>query len=378
MNKQNLLIGAFTLLLLSCGKTTEENREKLSSNEWELVILDSIQVDILGDISTGDFQNGVGLLFDYTSNTLYKIDETGQILASQSYSADGLNPMQFVSTVKMSPDGTPHIFNYRGQFYSLNEDLSIKEKIELPFPSLSYGGLLDGKDLEFWRDEILMIYPGRDDISPYTPFYFRDQHLVEKLNPRTGESKGMIRTPASSKFASDLLYERPAPSFSLSGDSLYLYFDNEPMVHIYDLNQGGEVIKSLEIPRSDFLQTPELKDETEWYDFGTMISGRVMGVFPDKGRLVVHYSNGVNEEVFTAYEFDNPANFPKIIEVDDHYFQIYDPESGWSNPILIPKKVGQIFALPSLNQPFFAPRNDEYLEEEQDYLTLYKLQLIQI
>ncbi|MFC3880229.1 hypothetical protein ACFOSV_08580 [Algoriphagus namhaensis] len=377
MNKQNLLIGAFTLLLLSCGKTTEENAKTLSINDWDLVILDSVQVDILGDISTGDFQNGVGLLFDYTSNTLYKIDETGHVLASQSYSADGVNPMQFITTVKIDPTGTPHIMNYRGQFYNLNPDLSIKEKIEPPFPSLSYDGRMDSRDLEFWKDDILMIYAGRDEVSPYTQFYFRDNPLVEKLNPRTGESMAMIRTPASSKFASDLLYERPTPSFSLSGDSLYLYFDNEPMVHIYELNQGGEFIKSLEIPSSDFLQTPELKDETEWYDFSTMISGRIMGVFADKGHLVVHYSNGVNEEVFTSYEFDNPENFPKIIKLDDHYFQIYDSESGWSNPILIPKKVDKVFALPSIDQPFFALRNDEYLEEEQDYLTLYKLQLIQ-
>ncbi|EAZ80298.1 hypothetical protein [Algoriphagus machipongonensis] len=378
MNNKGFLNLFLTLSLLSCA--TKENKESQSaqtSNEWELQILDSIQVDYLGEISTGDFRDGKGLLYDYKSNTLIKIDYEGQVLNTHTFAKDGPNSISFISTVKFDPDGNPYIGNYRGPYYKLEEDLSVKRNIALPFPSQSFGGLMDEKSFEFWQDNIIIHFPGRDEESPYTDTYLSESFLLEKLNPVTGESSPLIRTPGTSKFSTGLLYERPSISFTLSDNDLLLYFNNEPKIHRFNLLDSGRHIETLEFNPSKFIEAPELKDKTERYGYEKLIEGNVFGVFTNKNLMVVHYSQGISEEVFGNFEFKFPEDFTKLIALNQSYFKVYDTEKGWSNEIPISNKVKQLFAMEDPAKPFFALRNDEYIGEEQEYLTFYKLQLVQ-
>jgi hypothetical protein len=377
MKKQLTILAALAVTLFSCGETDKSSLGKENSNEWELVVLDSIQVDYLGNISTGDFSNGLGLLFDYTTNSLIKIDYDGKVLTSQTYPKDGPNSISFITKVKMDPDGNSYIGNYRGDFYELNEDLSFKRRIEMPFESQSYDGLLDDKSFEFWENGIILHFPGRDEVSPYTRTYLRDNFLLEKLNPSTGESIPLIRTPKTSKFSTGLLYERPSISLEIFENDLLLYFSNEPKIHLFNLLDSGRHIETIDLNPTKFIEAPELKEETENYSFEKLVEGNIFGVFADKNQFVVHYSEGISEDVFSTNEFNFPEDFPKLTELNKSYFKVYNTKKGWSNEIPIPKKVDQIFTMEDPTQPFFALRNDAYVGEEQDYITFYKLQLIQ-
>jgi hypothetical protein len=175
-----------------------------------------------------DFSDGIGILYDYTANTLIKIDYEGQVLTTQAFPKDGPNSISFISTVKIDPSSNPYVGNYDGPYYELNKDLSVKRQIEMPFPSQSFGGLMDMKSFEFWQDNIILYYTGRDDVGPFTDNYLSKYFLLEKLNPSTGESSPLIRTPPTSKFSKGLLYERPSISFTIAENDLLLYFNNEP------------------------------------------------------------------------------------------------------------------------------------------------------
>ncbi|MEB2781655.1 hypothetical protein U3A58_14755 [Algoriphagus sp. C2-6-M1] len=378
MRYRHFLTTFLACSFLACSsseKSKEESTE--TSNEWELQVLDSIQVNFLGNISTGDFRDGIGLLYDYKANAIVKIDYEGQVLTTKTFPKDGPNSISFINTVKFDPNGNPYIGHYRGDYFELNEDLSIKRRIEMPFQSQSFGGLMDDKSFEFWEDKIIFHYPGRDEVSPYTETYLRDNFLLEKLNPSTGESSPLIRTPETSKFSTGLLYERPTISIEISENDLLLYFNNEPKIHKYSLLDSGKFIETIDIQPENFIQAPELKDKTERYSYERLVEGNIYGVFLDKDQIVVHYSEGISEDVFSTHEFTFPEDFPKLIELNLSYFKIYDTKKGWSNEIPIPKEIDKIFAMEDPTQPFFALRNDEYLGEEQDYWTFYKLQLVQ-
>lgn len=378
MNLKNIAVCILAAFLYSCSSSESKKSENPSaSNEWELQILDSIQVGHLGNISTGDFSNGTGLLFDNTSNSLIKIDETGMILATQTYPKTGPNSIDFITIVKIDQQGNPYIGNYRGEFFELNEDLSFKRKIKLPFESQAFDGLMDDKSFEFWKDHIILHFPGRGEVSPYSESYLRDNYLLEMLNPTTGESSPLVRTPKTSKFSTDQLYESPRLSIEIVEDELLLYFSNEPKIHKFSLLDSGRFIETIEIQPSKFIQAPELKDKTEYYGYQKLVEGNIHGLFADQDRYVVHFSQGISEEVFSTSNFDFPADFPKLADINPSYFKIYDTKQGWSGEISIPKKVNKIFAMELPTTPFYALRNDEYLGEEQDYLTFYKLQLVQ-
>lgn len=376
MNARNLLIGAFTLLL-SCGKPTENNTASRSTNDWELVILDSIQVDHLGEISTGDFRDGIGVLFDYTSNTLIKIDENGRVITKKTFPQDGPDSFQFLDTVEIDSLGGIYIKNFMNTFYYLNSDLSVARKIEMPFPSTSFDGATDSKAFELWKRKILMWYAGRDDKSPYANHYLRDEFLLELFDESTGESKAMLRTAPISKFASDQLFDRPTISFSVHKDLVYLTFSNEPLVHIYDLNRKGEYVKSLDFKPSKFISSRELKDEFDYADYSELVEGRIWSIYALDGGLLIKYGEGMDEEQFAIGDYLNEENFPTLQNHIKKYYKVFTEDEGWSNDIYIPTKVGQVFEVESISEPFFALRNDEYLGEEQDYITFYKLRLVQ-
>ncbi|PZX50202.1 hypothetical protein [Algoriphagus chordae] len=378
MKKNYLLFSCSILLAFSCSapKNNEEN-QSLNSIVWELQILDSIQVDYLGNISTGDFSEGIGLIYDYTANTIVKIDYDGKVLTTQTFPKDGPNSISFISTIKIDPEGNPLISNHHGPFYKLNGDLTIQREIEMPFTSPPMGGLMDDKSLEFWQENILLYYTGRDDVGPFTENYLKEYFLLEKLNPTTGESSPLIRTPETSKFSTGKFYERPSISFTISENDLLLYFNNEPKIHRFNLLDSGSFIETIDLKPTKFIEAPELKDKYENYNYEKLVEGNVFGVFAEENQFVVHYSEGISEEIYSTQEFDFPKDFPKLIDLNQSYLKVYNSEKGWSNEIPIPKKVYKIFAMEGLNQPFFALRNDEYLGEEQDYLTFYKLQLVQ-
>jgi len=174
-----------------------------------------------------------------------------------------------------------------------------------------------------------------------------------------------------------LLFGRPEVSFTIQENELLLYFNNEPKIHLFDLLEGGAFIETIELDIPEFLEAPELKDQYERYNYERLVEGNILGIFSDQNLIITHYSTGVTEDIFLSNEFNKPEKFPKIIEFNNFFFKIYDREKGWSNKIPIPKKVDNIFAMESPVQPFFALRNDEYLGEEQEYITFYKLQLVQ-
>ncbi|RAI91947.1 hypothetical protein [Algoriphagus yeomjeoni] len=378
MNYRNILTVSLALAFLSCSSS--EKTEKVASEtstEWELQVLDSIQVDYMGNISTGDFREGMGLLYDYTANTVIKIDYEGKVLSTKAFPKDGPNSISFISTVKIDPTSNPYIGNHGGPYYELNEDLSVKREIQMPFAAPVHGGLMDAKSFEFWQDKIILYYTGRDEVGPFTENYLRDYFLLEMLNPATGESSPLIRTPETSKFSTGLLYERPSISFTTIENDLLLYFNNEPKVHRFDLLDSGRHIETIDLNPTKFIEAPELKDKYENYNYEKLVEGNIFGVFANQKHLVVHYSEGISEDVFGSQNFTFPEDFPRLAELNQSYFKVYDTEKGWSNEIPISKKVKQIFAIENPTEPFYALRNDDYIGEEQDYLTFYKLQLVQ-
>lgn len=377
MKRTPILILLLVAVFFACSEKQENTGKSSDSGEWELVILDSIQVDILGEISTGDFRDKVGVLYDNKNNTLYKIDLEGNIRGKKEYPTTGPESFQFLTTIEIDSLGGIYILNFMNVFYYLGHDLSVTKKIEMPFPSTSFDGATDSKAFDFYAGKIILWYAGRDEKSPYTKHYLRDEFLLEKFDPKTGESSPLLRSPSTSKFSTDQLYDRPTVSFDIQGDMLYLAFSNEPAIHVFDLAKDGAFLESLAFNPSMFILGEALKDEYEYNDFSKLVEGRIQAVYADEKNLMVHFWGGMNEEQFAIGEYSNPDNFMKVFDQLDNYFKIQTAENGWSEEILVPKKVSTIFEIGTIDKPFFGLRNDEYLGEEQDFITFYKLQLVQ-
>jgi hypothetical protein len=376
MSKKYILFSFLLGLLFACGEKNESSVEQETSNEWELVILDSIQVDYLGSVSGGEFLNGKGVISDFKSNTRVEFDDTGKILYQKTYPIEGPDKVYYPSQLRYNKEGVLYAASFISWLYEFNPDLSLKKEIKLSFLSESKdgGGFL--RNLAIWKNFIIAWYPGRDGANPYGPFFFRDHYLLEKINPATGDSEPIIRIPENSRYASDKYFERPWVQFGVTGDYLFLTLSNEPKVHTYDMSQGGKFINTVDFKPSKFLDNGEHSEKYQYINGSKMRDGEIRQFFSTPEGNIVLFSEGINEEIFAENELNTRENFRKQDDFQKLFIKIVQRDSTLSNEIEITQRIGRILNIESVSKPFYALRNDEYLGEEQDYITFYKLQLV--
>lgn len=362
-------------LLLACSPSEKNASIASGSNEWELVILDSIQVDYLGTVDGGDFRNGKGVFFNFQENKLIEFDANGEIIHVSSYPKDGPGKVQYPTQLRYTADGKLFAASFMGWLYELNSDLSLKEEIKLAFPTEAKdgGGFL--RNLEFWDNSLISFYPGRDGANPYDPHFFRDHYLLEKINLETWEATPIIRIPSISRYASDKFYERPWLQFGIQENILELVLSNETFVHKYDLNNGGAYLNSIDFKPSKFLDNGEHQEKYQYVSGRRMLDGRVKRFFVTEKGSVLIYEEGIEEETFLQNELNDPNNFPKRKNFQNKVLKIVFRDSSLSNEIIIPYRIGAILNIEELENPFYAVRDDDFIGEEHDFLTFYKLQL---
>ncbi|WP_009032821.1 hypothetical protein [Indibacter alkaliphilus] len=64
-----------------------------------------------------------------------------------------------------------------------------------------------------------------------------------------------------------------------------------------------------------------------------------------------------------------------ICNFQNKVMKIVLQDSTLSNEIVVPYKIGAILNIEAWDKPFYAVRDDDFLGEEQDYITFYKLHL---
>ena len=373
MKNQLLPFLAFCILLFSCSENADTTS---ASSEWELQILDSIQVNYLGTVGGGDYRDGIGVIYNFKENKLIKFDSTGKVLYEQSYPTEGPGKLQYPTQIKILDEGEVLAASLIGWLYEINPDLSFEREIKLEFPTEAKdgGGLL--KNLDVWNGKIISYYPGRDGANPYDPHFFRDHFLLEKSDAGTGTSEPIIRIPNTSRYSTDKYYERPFLQFVVLKNHLYLTLENEPLIHVYDLSKNNEYLHTFNFKTSNFLENGEHTKPYEYISFVKMRDASIRQFFPTEQGIFVLYTEGISEDSYQQNELKKPENFPLHKNHQRQVIKIINPDSTLSNEINLSYRFGRILNIESLSKPFYALRDDEYLGEEQEYLTFYKLKLV--
>lgn len=375
MKITHFLAGSIILFFSSCTSNETENPEELS-NEWELVILDSIQVDYLADIREGTFENGVGIIKDLMNPILVKFDSTGKILTKKEYPNDGPGTVKWLQSIFINKETVYGTTSFSG-IYQFDTDLNLLGTLEMPFMGEARGGAYQRTNFAFWKEKILHWYPGRDGVSPYIDHFYRDHPLLELYDLKTKKSNAVVRIPPTSKYSTDLFHNRPYLNFTIENDSLYLTMSNEALVHVYAMKDSITWVRSMDFEPSDFLLIQGQKDPVSYSQSMQLHEARINAIYSDPSLLILFYHGGIDENTFQNYELKERENFHRYPEFQNAYLKLYQFGMGWSNEVLIPKKVGTILNIESVEIPFYALRNDDYIGEEQDYITFYKLKLVQ-
>jgi hypothetical protein len=374
INVRNILV-LFILLVYGCTEGNKVSNNRSDSNEWELLILDSIQVDYLADIREGIFSNGMGIIKAMSNNTLIKFDSMGNILVKKEFPQEGPGSIKWLATL------VEHNGEYFGttsfsDIYHFDANLNLKESLKMPFIGEARGGAYNRRNIAVWQEKILLWYPGRNGISPYIEHFFRDYPLLELYDIKTKTSKPVVRTPLTSQFSSDTFFDRPDINFTIENDSLYLTFSNEPRLHVYAMGDSILWNRSINMNPSDFKTMPGQKTQVTYQEKSKMYEAGIRGIYSDPNHIIVSYHGGIDGDTFVQNNLIERENYPRYPEFLNNYLKIYRQEQGWSNELVIPSKIKIILNIESVEKPFYALRNDDFIGKEQDYITFYKLQLV--
>jgi len=374
INVRNILV-LILFAAFACTERDKAAKQSSYSNEWELVVLDSIQVDYLAEIREGIFSNGIGLIKNISRSHLIKFDSLGTILVKKEFPQEGPGSIRYLETL-LEHNGEYFGTTSFSDIYHFDANLNVKESLKMPFVGESRGGTYNRRNIAVWNEKLLLWYPGRNGVSPYMDHFYRDHPLLELYDPKTKTSQPVVRTPLTSKFSTDEFFGRPTVNFTLENDSLYLTFSNEPLLHVYAIGDSIRWERSIDMEPTDFKLIPGQKTPVTYQEMIKMNEAQIHGMYSDPNHVIVTYFGGIDGETFVNNNLKERENFSRYPEFRKNYLKIYKQGEGWSNELLIPSKIKIILNIESVEKPFYALRDDEFIGEEQDYLTFYKLQLV--
>lgn len=372
---RSILAGALLLVFLcACSKKSALEEDTLDLN-FELEIIDSIQVDVMESITAMDFNKNHGVVYSYQNHQITIFDSDGKTVISKIYPKEGPGSVGFVTNLRFLDNGDILLYPFGNNLVLLDADLEIKKKLEMPFPAELHGAAYFQYMFAVHGENVFFFYPGRDGGNPYLNNFYKDFKILEKLNLKSGISEATYKLPLNSKYHSDLTYDYPTVILSAGNDKIYVALDTESFIHIYDPHSDTTALETLDFEPHKFVQMPGEKSEIVSY-YGKIYKGGIKNLFAVPNGVVVHYNEGIESDIYQRESLLEKENWPKLPDFDRQKLKVYQENKGWSNEILIPPHIKAISGIIDLDNNFYGFRHDDYIGEEQDFITFYKLRLV--
>lgn len=349
----------FVVIVLFSGSC---NLFHSSNTQYELVVLDTLNIPFPGDIHAGTFAHQTGLIYNYHAGEYLKFDSSGNVLAKKTIPIDGDNGLYYVNGLKIIDNGNTLAKSIRGEIGLLDEELNLIKKVSMPFPNGSLDLKRNQNAFDIYKDELLLFYPGRDNKSPYNLGYYRDNYLLEKLNPMTGEATPFLKLSPESKYQENLHFEPPTALISLSGNSLYFVFNKEPLISKYDLKNNGEWLNSIPLDAEGFVQIKG-QEVPLGNDGSVLVEGEITNLFALKNGFAVVYINGLLKDAIQDEK------------VPGKQLKVYDYDTGWSKPIELPFNILFLLNFAEEGQPFYGLINPGSLPVGSEQAKVLKFQI---
>lgn len=284
LSKSIFVRGLLFVSLCACSKNSANEEDHLGLN-YELEIIDSIQVDVMESITAMDFKSDRGLVYSYQSNMITVFDADGKTLKSKTYPKEGPGSVGFVTNLRFLDNGDILLYPFGNRMVLLDPDLEVKKNLEMPFPAELHGAAYFQYMFAYHGDDVFLFYPGRDGGNPYLNNFYKDYKMLEKLNLKSGISEASYKLPENSKYQSDLTYDYPTVTLSAGKDKIYVALDTESLIHIYD-------------PKSD---TPAKETLDRWVE--SAVGAHLINQSFKNKKLKIYYWREGNDEVDFVVEY---------------------------------------------------------------------------
>jgi len=379
--KLNLIqpaLSALVLGLLSCGANPESSS---APKTFSLEIIDSVQVDYLGEMMLLDYDPKAEKYLLATDEPweYLEVDARGKILNHNKFSSDGIDVVNYPASLGYFNGDVTVLNNIKG--YYMFQDSSKVGEISIPYPFQIMMknpklGLFESGNKIFYPQPI----PGSLSMSNLDEF-FRGLYrlpIIESQDKTTGETLGALILPETSVVLNDQVHGFPIPVYTMDQEKLLLGLGIEPRFYVYK-KEGDQFSyeKTVEVDIPDWIAyTPAPMDNPKQFliDNQKKRPGSLTNIFVVDDYYLAIYNRGISEEVVA--QLDPAARYGLgALKKDSNYAAIFDKDFN-QLATNVP------FPITS-NYPMVVNNDDELVvskvaglsETEDDGIILYKLKL---
>ncbi|TXE06691.1 hypothetical protein [Algoriphagus aquimarinus] len=382
MKKINALFTCSILLAFACSspKNNEEN-QSINSNEWELQIVDSIQVDYLGQLMLlAIHPDGNHFLFGNSANNhLILTDGKGDIITTYEEPADAPTSVGPLTTsATFLGDQIIAMGNNRLAVY----DLKLQFLKSLKFPPIGRGMYYNGFDflqpISLQGENELLGFIGgpQNDIPSNQPEYYSQYNLFELFNLDQETFSPVVPFHEKSRFLNGEAFDFLAPKFQVDGSKVSFVYSNDSLLYSYDLSVEQDSFKAQSIPFDKFLLNPgyPMKGSPD-YETKTDREGGIWSFFKIGDNHLITYTSGIELENMPDLTQEMEILIQELERLNPMKWLVLDENGKSSRPQLVSDKY-------RLNRQdnhgfIWADQNVNSLEEEPEYAVFYKLKLVQ-
>ncbi|MBN3583139.1 hypothetical protein JYB64_12140 [Algoriphagus aestuarii] len=283
------------VLVFSCSSDKEE---ETTNRTFSLQIIDSVQVDYLGEMMLLDYdpRSEKYLLTTDSYFEYLEVNDNGEILLHHKFSEEGTSPVnQALGLGYFNGDVT--VFNPPKGYYYFRDSAKVGE-LTIPYPHQSFmmypklGMFESGNKIYYpkpWPESLNVNFQEGE-------FFQALLHLpiIESQDKSTGDTLGVLKLPETSKLLGDEIHGFPIPVYTMDGDRLLLSMWFEPEIYVYKkVGDQFEFEKTVEITIPDWVPTTSVPLDHA-------------------------------DQFFMENQKKSPGNLTNILVVGDYYLAIYN------------------------------------------------------
>ncbi|MBY5952788.1 DUF4221 family protein [Algoriphagus marincola] len=376
----------FLGILAACGESKSEKPEtSLSEQNLKFEVYDSLVVDYLGNLLLMDISpDGQNyLMIDQNTDTLFVIDPQGEI--KHKYYRNGDDPEaipgnrtglgKFLDNQTILIPGSQGIATYEisGKLKKVfKPDFTGMSSLVIPFNQVHDAS----------GQKIYIYLPGRySDLGQQGLDFQKNSKRLEVLNLNSGEFESVTPFPKESKYSSETQEFGSLDfytTFKIEGDSLFLFFRNEPKLFSYHLSDLEKPASVKSIPYPEFIERKvDDKPINGGFNMRDFFLGTNLSLFPTgDGDFLIQYLTGLTDEEANEVTSAAGTDFNKMFEDAEKYngggFALFDG-SQLSPVIEKPEILGNLNKFISKDEIWFSLN---FSEAENDYSVIYKTRLV--
>lgn len=369
----------FAFFLVACGPP--DDKLNLDSSEWELEIVDSIQVKTLESLDLLDINPERGLfLFNVQkeNSPMILIDKNGEILHRLDVPKDAPTGFGGICSGAIFAGDSILIQGRRG-VYSYDLEFNFLSHLKRPYPpkGMMYAGFDHIRTANTYEGTALISFSGnpQTDYPPNQRAYYENFNGLDLIPISSLSFKPIAPLhPESRYLSSGMAFNFISLTFSVSNSQLTYAHPSDSLLYDMDLMDPTLKQTPTKIPFDKFV----LRDgfpygSQEDFDGPTDYEGQISNIFKVDGNDLILYYSGIKKEDLPPLTLDRASRRSEINRLNPQKWMVRDEQNKFSKPKLASSKY-RIVRVDSQNR-IWAMQNVNQLEEEPEVVTVYQLKL---